>query len=208
MCFGGGSSSSAAEARASRLAAEQEQAEREARIREGQVKIDEAFSQFDDGYYDDYSQSLIDYARPQLDRQYTEAQGKLIAALAGRGMLESTVGANQTSKLSGAFADELAKVQNDATNSGLQLRQNVENQKGDLYALNTASADPSGISAQAIGTATSLAAPSPATDIGRVFDSVIEPYIAFQSASRNAAPPRTRSPARVASGSGSSVIVG
>jgi hypothetical protein len=191
MCNGGGSNyAQEAEERA-----RQEAADREARIKAGQENIDTAFSQFDDPYFAGFSDSIVNYQKPQVDRQYNQVRGGLTAALADRGMLQSTFGANQLADLTRAFADQNATVQNDALDKAKSLRADVEKQKGDLYALNLASADPQAINAQAIGSATTLTAPKSISDIGRVFDSFLEPVVAYRTARANAAPAPYRSPA-------------
>lgn len=206
MCLGGGGSG-AEDARKAREQAEAQAAEREARILEGQSAIESAFAQFDQPYFDQYSRSIVDYQRPQIQDQFNDVSGKLTAALAGRGMLESTAGANQLSRLGGAFADESARIENEAANAAQQLRGNVENQRSDLFTLNLASADPQAVSASAIGNATALAAPAPTTAVGRVFDGFLQPVQAYRSAYNYAAPAPRGSSAPVASGGGSGRVV-
>lgn len=206
MCFGDGGA--AKDAKKARKKAERDQQRRENRITLGQERIDENFAQFDDGYYDSYSDSVFDTLAPQLRDQRDEVHSALVAALAGRGMLESTPGAQQVSKLSGAFADELARARDSGISGAGDLRGRVENQRSNLYALNQASADPQAITTQARGAATSLAVPPPNTSVGRVFDNLLTPLTAYNTAKQYAAPPPTRSPARVASGTGSSRLVG
>ena len=206
MCLGGGGN-------ASRQAAESEQrardeaAAREARIQEGQGKIDAAFAQYDQPYYDTYAKSITDLQRPQLDDQYGGARANLTAALADRGMLESTVGAQEFGKFGKIYADKAAEIAAQARDASLGLKGKIESQKSDLYALNRASADPSAISTQAIGQATALAAPSAVSPIGAVFEGALAPWQAFQYARQNSAGPAYRSSAPVASGAGSGKIV-
>jgi hypothetical protein len=207
MCGGGDAKRAAAEAQAARAEQERLRLEREGKIRQGAQSIDQAFAGFDDGYFDDYRRTVVDYGMPQVQDQYNDSFGKLVAALAGRGMLESTVGANQTSRLNRAFDTEKARVADDATTMAQELRGRVQAQKGDLLALNTATADPTAISAQARGAATSLAAPPPTSRFERLFADVVEPYVAGVNARNNAAPPRRTSTAPVASGGGSGRLV-
>lgn len=207
MCFGGGSDAARSAAEAEERA-RREAAEREARIAEGQTKIDDAFGQYDNSYYDNYSKSIEDYQRPDLDRQYGEAQGKVTAGLARRGMLESTHGAQEFGNLGRVYADNAALIANQAEDASSGLRTRVENQKSDLYALNRASADPAGISAQAIGQATALAAPAAMSPIGAVFEGALAPYLAYRTARTNSPGAPYRSSAPRAAGSGSGRVVG
>lgn len=207
MCGGGAAKRAAAEARDARADQERLRLEREARIRQGAGAIDQAFAGFNDDYFNDYRDTVIQYGMPQVQEQYEDSFGKLTAALAGRGMLESTVGANQNARLNRAFDTEKARVADDATNLAQELRGRVEGAKGDLLALNTATADPTAVSAQARGSATSLAAPAPTSRFEQLFANVVDPYIAGVNARQNAAPPRRQSTAPVATGAGSGRIV-
>lgn len=187
----------------------QQQQDRERRIGEGRTKIDEAFAQYDPSYYDRYKESITGAQMPQLESQFGDARGQLLAALAERGMLESTNGAQQVGKLQEVFTRTQTDLANEAGNAARDLQSQVEKQKSDLYALNEASADPSSVSAQAAGAARAVAAPSAVSDIGRVFDAVLQPLLAYQGAAANSATRRTRGATTpVASGAGSSRNVG
>lgn len=232
MCFGGRSSAAADEARATREAAERDARDREKRIRQGAWEIERAFGNYlgvdptvagvpnlvdaskalvesanAPDFFGDYEKSIIDYQKPQVEDQYNRSFGDMVSALARRGMLESTVGASETGRLDAAFADENVRIANDAKNSARDLRSQIERQKSDLLALNTASADPVQSGAAARAAATSISMPSPTSRVGQVFSGIMEPYIAYTTAARNAAPERPRSTAPVASGAGSSRIV-
>ena len=184
MCGGGRARREAAAAEAR---ARQEAADREAKIKQGQAAIDTAFGQYDQPYYDRYAKSIVDTQQPELDRQSQAASGKLSAALADRGMLESTVGAQQFGDVGRVYADNSTQIANQAADAAKGLQAKVEGQKSNLYALNQSAADPQGINAQAIGAATAIAAPSSVSPIGDVFSGVIGPYVAFQNARQNSA---------------------
>jgi hypothetical protein len=205
MCLGGAGAGQAAKAE---QRARQEAADRENRIKEGQTKIDAAFSQYNQPYYDSYAKSITDVQRPQLDDQYGDARGQLTAALADRGMLESTVGAQEFGKFGKIYADKAAEIAAGARDAAFGLRGKVEGQKSDLYALNRASADPQGISTQAIGSATALAAPGAASPIGEVFTGALNPWLAYQYAKQNSPGPAYKSSTgSTASGAGSGRVV-
>lgn len=206
MCLGG--DGGADEARKAREKAEDEAARRERRIAKGQERIEDKFAQFDGGYFRDYKNSVKDYMLPQVADQYDSAYGDLVTALAGRGMLDSTFGATSTAKLNTAYDDEKARVGNEATNLAQELRGRVETEKSNLMALNSATADPSAINAQARGAAATLKTPpSPTQVIGGVFDSILSPFLNYQVAQQNSPAPRSSTGSPVASGAGSSRIV-
>lgn len=163
----------AAEAAAQAAEMKAEEAARQARIKEGQGRIDDAFTKFDDGYYGNYENAYKGYYNPEIDRQYSEAKDTMMAALAGRGILESSVGADKFSKLAQKMQDTRATIANQAADARNALRGKIEKTKTDLYSMNTASADPSAIAARAAGEATALAAPQAYSELGQIFNSVI-----------------------------------
>lgn len=201
MCVGSGASK---QAKKTEERLKQEEADREARIKQGQEFIDTAFQQYNQPYYDTYAKSIVDYQQPQLQEQYDRARGSLTAHLAGRGMLESTVGAQEFGNIGKVFADNSAQIANQARDAAMSLKGKVENQKSDLYALNSSAADPQGISTQAIAQATTLAAPSSISPIGDVFSAALAPYIYYNQAKMNSAGTPYQSKAPVAVGAGSS----
>lgn len=158
-------------------------------------------------FFDDFEKSIVDAQRPVLDRQYRDTQGTMATSLARRGMMDSTYGANEAGRLDAAFADEAARIRNNARNQGQQFRQSVEARKGELLDLNSRSADPLLTAARARGEATSIVAPSPSTDIGQAFAGFMGPAAAFRQADMYSPRPRTGNTAPVARGQGSSRIV-
>lgn len=186
MCFGGGNDA-AQEADRGRRETEAREAKRQADIGLGKKSIDKAFGKFDNSYYTGYQNDYTGYYNPQIDSQFQDAQGKLIAALAGRGTLESTVGASAQGKLQTEKNTARTGVANEAVDASNKLRGNVENTKTDLYALNQASADPQAMGARAVGQATSIVAPPPTSPLGQVFASFLQPYMNQQQAYQNRA---------------------
>ncbi len=152
------------------------EAERQADIKSGQKSINANFKQFDDAYYDGYKQDYVDYYNPQLDKQFGDARGKLIAALAGRGTLESTVGVDSFGDLQEEKDLASTTIANDAANAANELRGNVEDAKSNLYSLNESSADPQAANTLAAGQATALVAPPAYDPLGQVFANLLAPF--------------------------------
>lgn len=202
MCGGGGDGgASATEERLVR-----EKAERDAKIAEGKAAIDAAFTGFDDDFYNSYTQSITDYQLPQIGQQFDKTRNKMIAGLAGRGVLESTNSAQRLAELTEAFSDEQVRAQSGALDATNQLKANVARQQGDLYALNEAAADPAAVSQNAIGTSTALLAPPTKSPVGELFTGFLDPVIAYRSASDNAPRPR-KTYNYAATGGGSGTVV-
>lgn len=151
----------------------------------GRIGIDKAFSNFDDDYYKNYQNDYTSFYFPDLDRQYGEAVGKLKSALAGRGMLESTVGATKLADLARQQTEARANIGNEAVDAANKLRGTVENAKSSLYAQNEASANPEAVNAQAIGQATALVAPPTYSPLGQIFANVLDGFANVAQARQN-----------------------
>lgn len=171
----------------------------------GKIGIDKAFTKFGDQYYNGYKSDYSGYYDPQLDRQYKEAVGKTTAALADRGVLDSSVGANNFGDLARQNAEAKTNIANEGLDAANKLRGTVENAKSSLYSLNEASADPQAINAQAIGQATSLVAPPQYSPLGQVFASALNSVSAYQQAKQNAPTAQYKTPYATGYGSGSVV---
>lgn len=177
------------EARRAAEAQRQAEAKRQADITAGKSAIDNAFSRFDDSYFQNYRDTFLGNYNPQIDEQYGTAVDRLTAALAGRGMLQSTVGANQFKTLADKRNEARLGVAGDADSAVAQLRQAIEGSKSDLYDFNKTTADPSGVEARAIGSATSLVAPPTTGTLGNLFAGALEGFSTFNNADRNSVNP-------------------
>lgn len=173
----------------------------------GRIGIDQAFDRFGDDYYNQYKQDYTGYYNPQLDEQYGKVVDKTTAALAGRGMLESSVGANTYADLAKQQAEARTNIANEATDASNKLRGTVENAKSNLYSLNEASADPQAVNAQAVGQATALVAPPQYSPLGEVFASALNSLANYSSARANRPRREYESPYTTASGFGSGRVV-
>lgn len=190
MCFGGGGTPSDNGAAAAAQQAEADEAARQARIREGQSRIDSAFGQFDDDYYGGYENAYKDNYLTQVDDQYDDARAKLIAALARKGTLESTSGINAQGQLDEELGKRRVQIGDEASSAAQGLKSRVEQSKSDLYGLNTASADPDASAARATAEAQSLVAKPTYSPLGQIFADIINPFTSFVSADRNSLDPQ------------------
>lgn len=188
-----------------RAAMELEELKRQYAVDLGQVGIDKNFDKFDKKYYGKYRDTYKGYYAPQVEKQYGEATDKLVASLADRGMLESSVGNDAQAKLLDEFTKANTNISNEALDASNKLRSNVESQKSNLYSINEASADPMGINAQAIGASTALVAPPTYSPLGQLFTAALQPFMNFQQSSASS-PTRTyTSPYSNTNGSGTVV---
>lgn len=173
----------------------------------GRIKIDQAFNKFDPKYYDKYKTDYQNYYMPELNKQHTDAVDKLTAAMADRGMLESTVGTSKFGDLAKENLDARTNITNEANDASKKLRGTVENAKTNMYNLNEASANPQAVNAQAVGQATALVAPPTYSPLGKVFADFLGGLSNFQGA-RTTAPKQYTTPFTSPSGYGSGSVVG
>lgn len=170
-------------AESQRVAAEQaaraEQAERQRQqnIQAGIGSIDQAFGQFNDPFFDAQRQAFMQANTPQLDEQYARARDELTALLAGRGTLESTVGADQFGQLENRFQTARGDLANRALEFVSGIRGRVNDTRNNLLTMVNAGGDPSGIAARAAGEATTLARTAtqvPTQPLGSVFGAALQ----------------------------------
>lgn len=188
-----------------RAAMELEELKRQYAVDLGQVGIDENFKQFNNKYYRKYRNDYKEYYSPQVEDQYAEGTDKLVASLADRGMLESSVGNDAQAQLLDEYQKANTNIANEALDASNKLRSNVESQKSNLYSLNESSADPAGINAQAIGASTALVAPPTYSPLGELFTAVLQPFMNYQQSSSNTATKTYTSPYTSTTGSGTVV---
>jgi hypothetical protein len=200
-----------AEAARQQAEMERREQERQNNIKAGNSAIDSAFAQFNDDYFKGAQNAYANYYLPQIDTQRTEALDKLTAQLAGRGMLESTVGANKIAKVNQTADEARARVGNEAVDFGASLQGKVDQAKNALYDLSKSAADPSQVSARATGEATSLAqtgAIAPSQPLGDLFGNILAP-LAYGAQAYINSPQRNARNTNFAptSGSGSSRVM-
>lgn len=159
------------------------EAARESAIGAGKSAIDTAFSAFNPDFFSTYKNKFVDNYIPQINDQYTTAEDKLKAQLAGQGVLESGVGNDARARLAAARATAVSNVNSQGQDAANTLQRNIDNAKTGLYSANANAADPSSAAALATGTATSLAAPQNYSPLADLFSSALNSYGAYRTAS-------------------------
>jgi hypothetical protein len=167
MCFGGNKAGKAAAEEAKRARADEDK--RQAEIRDGRKSIDKTFKQFDGSFFDKNKQAFMDYASPQLDRQFGDASKELSFDLARSGLTNSSTRGTQTSKLQEAYDRNLQQVTNEALSREQQQRNAVEGSRADLISLLQTTGDAKGATNQALSRAAMLSQPQPFSPIGQLF---------------------------------------
>lgn len=149
--------------------ARKQEAQRQARITQGQTGIDDAFAGFNDDFYTGYQNDYTGYYNPQVDDQYGDAVKRLTLQLAQSGNLNGSVGADQMADLQKFYDTQKLSISNQAVDATNTLRGNIDQRKSQLYSDNRASADPGSASEAAISAASSLQPTAPTSPLANVF---------------------------------------
>ncbi len=149
-----------------------EQERRTAAIAAGKGYIDEAFSAFDDSYFDKLSDSYLSYARPQLDDQYEEARKNITYALARKGTLNSSIAGDQYSKLDKQYATNLTGVMGTGADYANQVRRDVEANRNDATNQLISTGDADATRAASLSAAKTLMLPPSFSPLGALFTNI------------------------------------
>lgn len=157
-------------------AARQEEAARQARIRQGTRKINRTFRQFDDDFFGNASKAYVDFATPQLNDQYKDAGEELAYDMARRGLDDSSVNAEKNADLSKLFELNRQDIVDKGREYGTKLKGDVQDAKSDLITTLTATGDKAGAASAALARADALSDPpaySPLTQLFADFTSTL-----------------------------------
>jgi hypothetical protein len=134
-----------AEAQAEAERQRQAEERRQANILAGQEEIASAFGQFDDNFYNQRAQSYLDFANPQLERQYQDQQRSLVAALTRSGNLNSSTRAELMAKLQREYDENKLNLANTARTYSDQARAATDQARARLTETNATLADPGAV---------------------------------------------------------------
>lgn len=159
----GGSNREAAAARA-------DEAARQQRIREGTKSIDDTFSSnFNDDFYAGRRQSYLDYANPQLDKQYEDATKQLTYALARGGTMNSSIRAQKFGELQQLYDRNKQQVTDQALGYENSARTGAEDARANLIATLNATGDAEGAANSALTRAATLSKPETYSPLANLF---------------------------------------
>jgi hypothetical protein len=165
----GGKSASKAAAREAQLAREAEEA-RQQSIREGTRDINKTFNgQFDDGFFDSRRQAFLDYASPQLNDQYSDAQKELTFSLARSGLLDSSVRGEKLGDLQKAYDLNQQQIADQALASEGETRNAIEDARANLITTLNATGDATQAANSAISRASALSQPAAFSPLANLF---------------------------------------
>jgi len=145
---------------------------RAADIQTGQANIDNAFSAFDDNYFNGISKKYLDYAQPQLDDQYDYAKKNLTYALARNGTTHSSIAGDEFGQLAKQYATNQTGINSNASDVANNLRSQVNSQKASVTNQLLNSADADAASASALAAAKTISATPSFSPLGNLFTNV------------------------------------
>lgn len=163
-------------------------ATRQANVTAGQSNIDSAFNKFDDNYFNKYQNAYTDNYNPQVDDQYGIAKTKEGYNAARKGVQDSTPAiydADQLNKSYGLQRQQIAANGLSATND---LRNNVQTQKSNLYALNESAADPTLAAERATSTAGTIPSTPQYSVLGDLFSGLVNAGAGYVGGQNKALP--------------------
>ena len=176
MClFGGnGGAQAAADQQAQQAAEARADADKKAAsLKEGQGNIDNAFSQFDDNYFNGLSQKYLDYANPQLNYQYEQAKKDLTYSLARNGNTDSSVSGDLFGQLAKQYANNQTAISSTSSGFASKARGDVQSAKQAVQDQLNSSFDANAANTSALASAKAIAGTSPTFGpLGTLFTNV------------------------------------
>lgn len=163
MCFSSGDGGAADRARA-------EENARQARIKEGTAKISETFSEFNDDFFKKRQTDYQESQRPEVDRQFKEAQGNIMYGLARTGQLGSSERSRQLGVVGRERDAAALKVADKGLEYANQARAQVEQSRTDLLNQLNATSDAQLASNQAMNRMNVLRANPAFEGLGSLFE--------------------------------------
>ena len=160
--------------------AAQQEAARQARVRQGMGQIDQNFSQFDDNFY---NQAATDYTKaqtPKVMQDYQDTKNNLTYALTRGGNLNSSTATQRNTSLSNTLSENESQIASGAQGAANELRGKVATQKSNLVQNLQSSSDPAAIAVASNAATSQLRAPSPVQPLGNMFADWSNMYLANQ----------------------------
>lgn len=124
---------------------------------------------FGDDFFGKRRQAYIDYASPQLEDQFGDANKELTFSLDRSGLLNSSVRGEKSAELTKLFDINKQKVADDALSYETQARNSVEDARAGLISTLNATGDAEGAANAAIARATALSQPTAFSPISNLF---------------------------------------
>jgi hypothetical protein len=171
-----------------RVARNQERARRR-RINVGEGAITRTFDRtFNPAYFSDFRNDYLGYYNPQVDEQFGDARQALRYDAARKGTLNSTAGQTRFSDLVGDYSRARQDVAANALAATNTQRANVNQNRNQLLAQNTAAANPNLAARSAVGSVGALTAAPTYSPLADIFASALNSIASYQSGANNRLP--------------------
>jgi hypothetical protein len=164
-------------------AIQQQQLQQQANTDKAIAGVNSAFAGFDPAFYQKVQDSYTNWALPQLQTQYQNANNSLGYKLAGQGLLDSSAATQGQNALSAAMTQNQNQIANNAVGQSQALQQTVGQEKSNLIGQAQTATDPSSFAQSAAAMAAGTQAPSTFAPLGSMFTSFGDQYLANQNAS-------------------------
>lgn len=140
---------------------------------------------FDTSFYNQRAQAYEDFATPQLQRQYEEAQKAMQLGLIGQGLAGSSVAAERQANLERKNREALQGIAQQGQGYANKARQQIANQRQQLVNALQASADPSVVNSAALSRFDNIARATPEfAALGDVFGSLTPGFAGYTAGKR------------------------
>lgn len=145
----------------------------------------ETSSGFGEDFFNGRKQAFLDYASPQLEDQYGDAQKQLTFALARNGTLDSSIRGEKVGELQKKYDLNKQQIADQALASSTDARNAVEDARANLIATLNATGDAKGAAQAALARSAALSKPaaySPLTNLFADFTATLGQQAALERA--------------------------
>jgi hypothetical protein len=125
--------------------------------------------QFTPDFYEKQKQGYLDYANPQVDKQFNDASKQLTFALARGNNLDSSAAATQSGDLQTQYGLQKQKVADDALSYENKAKSSVEDARSNLISNLNATGDAQGAVNSATARASALSQPAAYSPLTNLF---------------------------------------
>lgn len=129
----------------------------------------DVLGQFTPAFYEKQKQNYLDYANPQVDKQFNDASKQLTFALARGHNLDSSAAATQTGDLTTQYGLQKQKVADDALSYETKAKSSVEDARANLISNLNATGDAQGAVNSATARASALSQPAAYSPLTNLF---------------------------------------
>lgn len=147
-----------------------EEDQRQQKVREGTERVGGIFdSNFTDDFYKGRRDAFTNFATPQLEDQFADAQKQLTFSLDRAGTLDSSIRAEKAGELQKLYDTNKQQVADQALTSENEARNAVEGARTDLIQMLNVTGDAEGAANSAINRATALSQPQTFSPLSKLF---------------------------------------